>query len=263
MKNFVICKNATDTFREAYQMLERDGEVVESRIGKVKHLTNITFCVENPLENVCLDATRNLSLRYLLGEILWYLNGSNSVEEIGKYGKMWYDLTDDGVTVNSAYGYTIFHRFGFNQLEYCIKKLKENKYDRQAVIHLKMITDEKTKDMPCTCILQFNCMNDKLNLHTYMRSNDVWFGLPYDIAFFMLLLQIVANECSLSLGKYFHTVGDLHSYEKHWCKELSYESYEGYIWDFSLEGKEDIFLILNEHQKPKSLSLQKLYERCK
>lgn len=210
----------TDAFESAYNVVQEYGETVESRIGTTKHLTDVTITVHFPENNVCLSKARNLSLRYLLAEIHWYLSGSNKVADIAPYAKMWNSLTDDGETVNSAYGYRIFHKFGFDQLQFVIEKLKKNRYDRQAVIHIKEASDAPTKDTPCTCLLQFTCFKGKLSLHTYMRSNDVWLGLPYDMAFFTTLLKIVSNETGIPVGTYHHTVGDLHLYERHWGKPV-------------------------------------------
>lgn len=220
--HMINCDTATDAFEKAYKTVEQYGEIVDSRIGKTKHLTNMTLIISNPYHNVCVNPQRNLSLRYMLGEISWYMSGSNRVADIAKYAKMWASLSDDGETVNSAYGYRIFHQFGFDQLEYCVEKLKQNRYDRQAVIHIKDASNKPTKDTPCTCHIQFTCYQGRLEAHTYMRSNDIWLGLPYDIVFFTCLQQIVAEKVGLPCGKYFHTVGDLHLYEKHWDKWVKY-----------------------------------------
>lgn len=213
---YFICENVTRAFEEMYATVNRYGEEVQSRIGKTRHITDVTIVVEDPYHNVCLNAQRNMSLRYMLGEIEWYMSGSNKVADIAKYAKMWNDLTDDGETVNSAYGYRIFHKFGFDQFEHCVEKLKANPYDRQAVIHIKEADNKPTKDTPCTCLLQFTYEEGKLNLHAYMRSNDIWLGLPYDMAFFTVMLQKMCKATGLIAGKYYHTVGDLHLYEKHW-----------------------------------------------
>jgi thymidylate synthase len=241
-------------------MVNECGEVVNSRIGKTKHITDFTIIVEDPYHNICLDKTRNLSLRYVLGELKWYLSGSNKVADIGPYAKMWYALTDDGETVNSAYGYRIFHKFGFDQLQYCIDKLKSNPYDRQCVIHIKEASNTPTKDTPCTCLLQFTCENGMLNLHTYMRSNDIWLGLPYDMAFFTVLLQIVANEIGMYVGRYYHTVGDLHLYERHWDKDIVCNSYdiEATGWDYTMETPESFESALAGNM-PDNLLLRQLW----
>jgi thymidylate synthase len=256
----IVCESATSAFQFAYKLLEDFGEIVESRIGKAKHLTDITFCVEDPYKNVCVDKHRKLSLKYLIGEISWYMSGSNKVADIAKYAKMWNYLTDDGETVNSAYGYRIFHRFGFDQLQYAIEKLKKNPYDRQAVIHIKEASNAPTKDMPCTCLIQFTCQNGRLNAHTYMRSNDIWLGLPYDMAFFCVLLQIVSKETGLETGMYYHTVGDLHLYEKHWGKHVVVTEEEEFGgWDYTLETEESLNRIL-EGEKPIAPLLKRLWE---
>lgn len=197
-----------------YKRLISNGELVHSRIGDTKHITDVTFCLTNPTKSITYNSVRKLSAKYMIAELLWYLSGSNKIDFIGKYAKMWNSLTDDGETVNSAYGYRIFHQFGFDQLKFCIDKLKANKYDRQAVIHIKDASNKPTKDTPCTCLIQFTVMEGKLNAHTYMRSNDIWFGTPYDVIFFTLLQQIVSRETGIPLGKYYHTVGDMHVYTK-------------------------------------------------
>lgn len=258
----IECNSVTDAFEKAYNSVLDFGEIVESRIGKTKHLTDVTFVVSNPYHNVCLNPQRNMSLRYLVGEIQWYLSGSNKVEDIGKYAKMWYDLSDDGETVNSAYGYRIFHKFGFDQLQYCIDKLKKNPYDRQCILHIKEASDKPTKDTPCTCLLQFTCFKGRLNLHTYMRSNDIWLGLPYDMGFFTVLLQIVAKATGLRVGLYYHTVGDLHLYERHWNKKVMYSAdydLDERGWDYTEGGKEEIESILNGAE-PKNTLLRALKE---
>lgn len=261
----VYCQNVTDAFKTAYGFVHNLGETVESRIGKTRHLTDMTIVVDDPYQNVCLDDVRNMSLRYMLGEISWYMSGSNKVADIAKYAKMWNSLTDDGETVNSAYGYRIFHKFGFDQLQYVIDKLKASPYDRQAVIHIKDASNAPTKDTPCTCLLQFTYCDNRLNLHAYMRSNDVWLGLPYDMAFFCVLLQIVARATDLAVGKYIHTVGDLHLYERHWNKGVKTDyklpgqyPVEPEGWDYTMETKESIEKMLNG-EMPESLVLRELW----
>ena len=258
--NMLNAFTVTDAFQQAYEEVTKWGEVVDSRIGKTKHLTDVTIAIHFPGSNVCLDRTRNLSLRYLLAEIHWYLSGSNKVTDIAPYAKMWNDLTDDGETVNSAYGYRIFHKFGFDQLQFVIDKLLKNPYDRQAVIHIKEASNKPTKDTPCTCLLQFTCFKGKLNLHTYMRSNDIWLGLPYDMGFFITLLQIVSEETGLPLGVYYHTVGDLHLYERHWDKEVKVSRTEDLPFRESWKyRKEDFVTVVKNGECPDNILLKNLW----
>lgn len=257
----LVANCATDAFEKAYNNVLTFGEEVESRIGKTKHLTDITIQIDNPCHNVCLNPERNLSLRYILGEMRWYMSGSNKVSEIAPYAKMWSALTDDGETVNSAYGYRIMHQFGFDQLQYCIDKLKANPYDRQAVIHIKEASNKPTKDTPCTCLIQFTCFRGRLNAHVYMRSNDIWLGLPYDVVFFTTLQQIVAEKIGVPIGKYYHTVGDLHLYEKHWNKNVRYSGdydLDSDAWYYSAETPEHVQEMI-DGAEPKNILLRRLW----
>lgn len=253
---------ATEAFEKAYKNIDFLGEIVESRIGKTKHLTNVTICLDRPQCGVCLDPVRNLSLKYLLAELRWYMSGSNKVEDIAPYAKMWYNLTDDGTTLNSAYGYRIQKMFNFDQLKYCIEKLKQNPYDRQAVIHIKTPSDAPTKDTPCTCLIQFTCFHGTLEAHVYMRSNDVWLGLPYDMAYFTYLQQVVAKEIGMPLGKYYHTVGDMHIYERHWNKPVRITT--GYrednlTWDASSVTEEELTKYIENGECPSNEALAELW----
>lgn len=226
---------ATEMFQSIFKDIYLNGEEVPTRCGKTKHLTNVTLVLLNPYNNIILNPVRNLSLRYLFGELMWYFSGSNKTSEIAKYSKFWNNITDDGVTANSAYGYRIQHMFGFDQFEYCYEKLSKNKYDRQAVLHIKDPTNKPSLDTPCTCLIQFTVYNNKLNAHTYMRSNDIWLGLPYDIPYFTSLQIMMAKRLGLKVGKYYHTVGDIHLYDKYWNKPIL-QNFKSALpeWEFNI-----------------------------
>lgn len=264
MLPYIEAVTATEAFERAYLFVEQFGEEVESRIGKTKHLTNMTICIRDPRCSVCLDPVRNLSLKYMLAEIRWYCSGSNKVKDIAPYAKMWNTLTDDGETLNSAYGYRIHHLFGFDQLQFCVNKLRENPYDRQAVIHIKMPSNKPSKDIPCTCLIQFTCSHGTLEAHTYMRSNDIWLGLPYDVAYFTYLQKIVAFLLDMPVGRYYHTVGDLHLYEKHWKKPVRITTgakEDSLFWDFPGEQVfiNELDAVIDNDECPKNELLAELW----
>ena len=155
--------------------------------------------------------------RYAIGELLWYLSGSNKVDDIGVYSKVWKNLTDNGETVNSAYGYRIFEKYGFDQMDYVYKVLKEHPDSRQAVIHIKdaiNYLDYPTKDVPCTIALQYFIRDGKLHTTTYMRSNDIWTGFPYDVFSFTAFQIMLAFKLNVGIGEYTHIAGSLHLYER-------------------------------------------------
>jgi hypothetical protein len=71
-----------------------------------------------------------------------------------------------------------------------------------------------SKDVPCTCLLQYFIRDGKLNAVTYMRSNDIILGTAYDVFVFTMLQEYIANALGVDMGAYTHVAGSLHIYEK-------------------------------------------------
>lgn len=184
------------------------------QVGNTLELRNVKFTVPDITENII--SVRNLSAAYLFGEWLWYFDGKNDVDFISAFGSMWKKLSDDGVTNNSAYGYIMRYKFGFDQIEKVIELLKKDPNSRRAVINLNTPNEDviETKDEPCTIALDFLIRDNKLYCTGMMRSNDIWFGLPYDIAFFMELQKLIADVIGVEYGTYTHFAVSLHAYDK-------------------------------------------------
>jgi thymidylate synthase len=128
--------------------------------------------------------------------------------------------------VNSAYGKRLFYdkQNGHTQFQYCLEQLLMDPDTRKAVMVIYAPSDslDGSKDNPCTMSIQFLLRRNKLNCIVNMRSNDIWFGKPYDIVFFAFLqerLLVAYNAISFicaEMGTYTHFVGSLHAYEKDW-----------------------------------------------
>lgn len=183
-------------------------------VGNTRELTNVTFTIKD-ISTVGMTIRRP-SVAYALGEILWYLRGSNSVDFISKFGSMWERLSDDGLTSNSAYGYIMKYKHGFNQIDKMIELLRSDINSRRAVININVpnINVIETHDEPCTIALQFLARDGKLHCTGIMRSNDIWFGLPYDIICFTTIQKIIADALGLDYGTYTHFATSLHMYER-------------------------------------------------
>lgn len=216
----VESKTATEAWDKWWDILSeqaKSGKKEPSRAGNiVGEALNAITVISNPRKGIVKSDIRQMSIDYAVGELLWYMSGSNRLSDIEPYSKAWTSLSDDGETVNSAYGYRIFKQFGFDQWELVREKLKADPNSRQAVIHIKDPSDKPTKDTPCTVALQFHIRDNKLYLTTYMRSNDLWLGWPYDVFSFTAFQQIMAMELGVEIGSYTHIAGSLHLYEKDW-----------------------------------------------
>lgn len=192
---------------EGWKNNSRDGAVV----GEI---CDAVFCIEDPTKNIVTNAIRKMPMRYAIGELAWYLSGSNRVSDIARFAKKWVDISDDGIHNNSAYGWRIYDKFDFNQWEYVKGLLQRDPNTRQAIIHIKDADNRPTKDTPCTVYLQFLLRDGKLNLSVHMRSNDIWMGVPYDMFSFCFLQMKMAMELGVEIGQYTHYAGSLHMYAR-------------------------------------------------
>ena len=203
-----------EIFEEIRKAMLTEAKTVPSRIGKTKELLNPTIVLSNPRKRLFYNEHRTFNLAYALVEAFFLFNSQNYVSNFSFYNKRMSDYSDDGIHINSAYGYHIA-----DSLEELVNKLKEDSHTRQAVLNIystKYGVKMKTKDVPCTIALNFLIRDGKLNLTTYMRSNDLFWGLQYDLFMFTCLQEVIANELGLEMGYYIHCPTSLHVYDYHW-----------------------------------------------
>ena len=225
LENLVVKSGSTDdAWLKWYDIMTKEIKESKSRDGEVvNEVLNAVTVIENPTKNIMTNTTRKLSMRYAIGEMLWYLSANNDVKEISKYTSAWERMSDDGETVNSNYGWGIKKKYGFDQYEYVKDLLMKDSQTRQAVIHIKEprnTLENPTKDLNCTVCLQFFVREGKLYMTTYMRSNDLWMGFPYDVFQFTCLQVLLSMELGLELGTYTHIAGSLHLYKRDYEKSL-------------------------------------------
>lgn len=176
------------------------------RIGVMLHLTN-------PRARLSRSETRGTAIS-ALAEFLWYFTKENRTDFISHYLSFYKKFDEEGI-IYGGYGPRIFKLDGqHNQLSNVIKLISKNPDTRKAVIQIfdGSYIIIKHKDVPCTCTLQFLLRDKKLNMVTYMRSNDAYWGLPHDVFAFTMLQEIVARSLNVELGEYFHSIGSLHLY---------------------------------------------------
>lgn len=205
-------------FNMAIEVATQTAERLPSRDGDIAaEWLNAVTVIEDPTRNIITSSDRKMPMRYAVGELLWYLSASNRLEDIALFSKVWERMSDDGQTLNSAYGQRIFERFGFDQMDYVEKALKKDPFSRQAVIHIKDpvdYTQHLTRDVPCTMDLQYSIRNNRLYATTHMRSNDLWTGFPYDVFCFTCFQIMLAFRLNVGIGSYTHIAGSLHLYQR-------------------------------------------------
>lgn len=201
--------NINDCYTAVVDHLLEHGDAV----GNTLECDNVVLQIVHPTLTNLTFPKRRVSEKYANGELGWYWSGDNSCKTIGSFARKWLDISDDGETSNSAYGYILFKKYK-NQLEEVIRLLKKDPITRRAVLNISdpCIDRINTKDMQCTIAIQFMIRNGLLNTTVYMRSNDVAFGLPYDYIFFMSLATYVAKRLDINIGSYIHHATSMHLY---------------------------------------------------
>ena len=210
------------TFAEVYDKLLisllEEGQEVSPRGMLTKELMQETFCIEDPNSSLIYIPGRNFSLVHAIHESLLIFCDDNHVKVAGYFNKNIAQFSDDGTTLYGSYG----HRIA-TKMQGVLEKLKEDHDTRQALLTIHRVDDSivKTKDPPCTITLQFTIRDEKLNMHVYMRSNDIVWGTPYDVFVFTTIQKVFANTLGIPVGKYYHTATSLHMYERDFekCRE--------------------------------------------
>lgn len=207
----VITENDIDAlYTKAVLYTSRKG----THVGNTTELSPVSFVREDNT-NIDIISVRDISLSYVIGELLWYFSQRNDLEFISKFSNYWKLITDDNTTCNSAYGHIVFKR-DYDQLEQVVEILKNDRNSRRAIINFNIPNKyrEYTKDEICTIALQFLVRRDKLDCHVYMRSCDLYTGFPYDYIFFSCLQHMIAKRLNVGVGSYHHTCTSLHFYDK-------------------------------------------------
>lgn len=211
----------TDIYERTLSKLLKAKEQ-KSQFGDTLEIINYSCCLKNPRSRFIGTQNRMHSLRYVIGELIWYLSGEKSIDRISNYSTFWNKLVDEKNEINSNYGYRAFHKLidGKNQYQWVIEELKKDIHSRRAIMFLNLFEEDyfqmhKTKDFPCTIYLHFLVRDNKLNMLTYMRSNDFIYGFCNDVPFFTILQEMITVELGIELGYYYHNAGSEHIYKRH------------------------------------------------
>jgi len=206
---------------------------VEARVGSgamSNELIGSRWVLKDIRRNFLTNESRAADPAYASAELLWYLSRESSVEMLLPYAPSYKRFAEDDGRAHGAYGsrlatniqaYRLASRSedkeSCDQLDYAVQRLRRDPNTRQLVITMwkaeDLITENK-RDLPCTVCWQFLVRENNLHMVTYMRSNDVWLGVPYDIYTFSCIQSMVADSLGLGYGTYTHVAGSLHMYEK-------------------------------------------------
>ena len=166
--------------------------------------------------------TKKLHLRSIVHELLWFLKGDTNVKYLQENGvRIWNEWADENGDLGPVYGkqwrkWEAKDGRIIDQVEQAIDMIKNNPNSRRIIVSAWNVGElDEMALMPCNAFFQFHVANGKLNCQLYQRSADVFLGVPFNIASYALLTEMMAQVCGLKAGTFVHTLGDAHLYTNH------------------------------------------------
>lgn len=182
-----------------------------------------------------LLTTKKLHFKSIANELIWFLNGNTNNQWLNENGvKIWDQWALEDGSLGPIYGeqWTAWPTKDgkkINQIDYVIDTLKNNPNSRRILFHgwnVEYLPDETVSPQenarngrmalpPCHLLYQFYVANGKLSGQLYIRSSDIFLGLPYNMASLSLLVHMLCQQCDLEPGEVIVSFGDLHAYSNH------------------------------------------------
>lgn len=170
-----------------------------------------------------LLTTKKLHLKSIIHELLWFLAGDTNVKYLQDNGvRIWNEWADPETgELGPVYGHQWrswpdYKGGTIDQISQVVDLIKNHPDSRRMLV--TAWNPAEIEDMalpPCHCLFQFYVADGRLSLQLYQRSADTFLGVPFNIASYALLLQMMAQVTGLEAGEFIHTTGDTHLYLNH------------------------------------------------
>ncbi len=166
--------------------------------------------------------TKKLHLRSIIHELLWFLKGDTNIKYLKDNGvSIWDEWADENGDLGHVYGYQWRswpspNGESIDQITALVDSLKNNPNSRRHIVSAWNVADVDNMALPpCHTMFQFYVAEGKLSCQLYQRSADLFLGVPFNIASYALLTQMMAQVCGYEAGEFIHTLGDVHIYSNH------------------------------------------------
>lgn len=221
-----FAETADKVYCEIYRKLDIFGNVVFGRNGETKELTHVCMSIDNPLQRWVVSRKPMISPAFAIAELIMIMNGSDEAELLNVWNPGLPRYQGNYSRYPGAYGKRLRYSFGFDQLNRAYDALKNNPASRQVVLTIwapdidlpKNNGKPNNDDIPCNISSMLKVRDGKLLWTQIMRSNDIVFGLPYNILQFTYLQEIMAGWLNIEAGQYMHISDSLHMYANNKCE---------------------------------------------
>ena len=169
-----------------------------------------------------LVTTKKTHLKSIIHELLWFLKGDTNVRYLQENGvRIWNEWADPDGELGHIYGYQWrswpdYDGGSIDQITQAVDDIRHNPDSRRIIVSAWNVADLPKMNLPpCHAFFQFYVADGRLSLQLYQRSADTFLGVPFNIASYALLLQMMAQVTGLKAGDFVHTLGDTHIYLDH------------------------------------------------
>jgi thymidylate synthase len=208
--------------RLAGRLLEASGPPQESDRGVTCELLHVSFTLSQPRQRWVSSRHPPMNVAFALAEILWILAGRRDAAFLNAWNSQLADFVGGEPMHHGAYGYRLRQHLGFDQLERACEALSKNPHSRQVVLQLwdsridlpKFDGTPASQDIPCNVVSLPKVRVGRLEWMQVMRSNDLVRGLPYNLAQFTFLQEVMAGWLGVEVGTYNQISDSLHLYER-------------------------------------------------
>ncbi len=182
-----------------------------------------------------LITTKQVHLKSVVGELLWFLRGESNVTWLQDNGiRIWNEWADEDGELGPIYGvqwrsWPTEDGESIDQISELVDTIKTNPDSRRMIVSAWNVAQLPQMALqPCHAFFQTYVANGKLSLQLYQRSADMFLGVPFNIASYSLLTHMLAQQTGLEVGDFIWTGGDVHIYSNHLAQvkeQLSREPY--------------------------------------
>ncbi len=169
-----------------------------------------------------LLTTKQLHLKSIIHELLWFLSGDTNVRYLQEHGvRIWNEWADERGDLGHVYGYQWrswpdYDGGSIDQIATIVDDIRRTPDSRRLIVSAWNVADLPRMNLPpCHLLFQFYVADGRLSLQLYQRSADLFLGVPFNIASYALLLQMTAQVTGLRPGDFILTLGDAHIYRNH------------------------------------------------
>ena len=169
-----------------------------------------------------LLTTKKLHLKSIIYELLWFLRGDTNVRYLQEHRvRIWNEWADTEGELGPVYGHQWrswpdYNGGNIDQIANVVNQLKHNPDSRRMIVSAWNVAEVDSMALPpCHTMFQFYVADGRLSLQLYQRSADTFLGVPFNIASYALLLQMMAQVTGYRPGDFIHTTGDTHLYLNH------------------------------------------------